>query len=183
MITTTKMNLMIFIFLISIYFCCLFRMISELLIFINVQVVFQTFKLAVLAKVRGFFFWLLVTVMSICTTLIWVIKTTSLTVFNILAKYQSEYFAFLCLRFRDYKKRGIVGLSLREFSCSEFCSRLEIVAFAWLWWIMHHFDKNDNNYWNDSDDFFFNFNLFLLLISYDFRVIDFYQCPGCVPNF
>ena len=30
-------------------------MISELLIFINVQIVFQTFKLAVLAKVRGFF--------------------------------------------------------------------------------------------------------------------------------
>ena len=25
--------------------------------------------------------------------------------------------------------------------------------------------------------------LFLLLISYDFRVIDFNQCPGCVPNF
>ena len=49
---------------------------------------------------------------------------------------------------------------------------------------MHHFDKNDNNYWNESDDFhFFNFNLFLLLISYDFRVIDFNQCPGCVPNF
>ena len=39
---------------------------------------------------------------------------------------------------------------------------------------MHHFDKNDNNYWNESDDFhFFNFNLFLLLISYNFRVIDF----------
>ena len=49
MITTTEMILMIF-FSISIYFCCLFRMISELLIFINVQVVFQTFKLAVLAK-------------------------------------------------------------------------------------------------------------------------------------
>ena len=31
-------------------------MISELLIFINVQVVFQTFKLAVMAKVRGIFF-------------------------------------------------------------------------------------------------------------------------------
>ena len=31
--------------------------------------------------------------------------------------------------------------------------------------------------------FFFNFNLFLLPISYDFRVIDFYQCPGCVHNF
>ena len=30
---------------------------------------------------------------------------------------------------------------------------------------------------------FFNFNLILLLISYGFRVIDFYQCPGCVPNF
>ena len=30
---------------------------------------------------------------------------------------------------------------------------------------------------------FFNFNSILLLISYDFRVIDFYQCPGCVPNF
>ena len=30
-------------------------MISELLIFINVQVVFQTFKLAVMANVRGFF--------------------------------------------------------------------------------------------------------------------------------
>ena len=49
-----------------------------------------------------------------------------------LIKYQSEYFAFLCLRFRDYKKRGIVGLSLCGFSCSEFCSRLEIVAFALL---------------------------------------------------
>ena len=49
MITTTEMNLMIFIFLISINFCCLFRMISELWIFINVQVVFQTFKLAVMA--------------------------------------------------------------------------------------------------------------------------------------
>ena len=48
MITTTEMNL-IFIFLISICFCCLFRMISELWIFINVQVVFQTFKLAVMA--------------------------------------------------------------------------------------------------------------------------------------
>ena len=56
MITTTEMNLMIFIFLISIFFCCSFRMISELLIFINVQVVFQTFKLAVMAKVRGIFF-------------------------------------------------------------------------------------------------------------------------------
>ena len=31
-------------------------MISELLIFINVQVMFQTFKLAVMAKVRGIFF-------------------------------------------------------------------------------------------------------------------------------
>ena len=31
-------------------------MISELLIFINVQVVFRTFKLAVVAKVRGLFF-------------------------------------------------------------------------------------------------------------------------------
>ena len=31
-------------------------MISELLIFINVQVVFRTFKLAVVAKVRGIFF-------------------------------------------------------------------------------------------------------------------------------
>ena len=31
--------------------------------------------------------------------------------------------------------------------------------------------------------FFFNFNFFLLPISYDFRVIDFYQCPGCVYNF
>ena len=31
-------------------------MISELLIFINVQVMFQTFKLAVVAKVRGIFF-------------------------------------------------------------------------------------------------------------------------------
>ena len=31
-------------------------MISELLILINVQVVFQTFKLAVMAKVRGIFF-------------------------------------------------------------------------------------------------------------------------------
>ena len=82
MITTTEMNLMIFIFLISICFCCLFCMVSELLIFNNVPVVFQTFKLAVMAKVRGIFFWLLVTVMSICTTLIWVIKTTSLTVFN-----------------------------------------------------------------------------------------------------
>ena len=30
---------------------------------------------------------------------------------------------------------------------------------------------------------FLNFNLFLLLISFSFRVIDFYQCPGCVPNF
>ena len=49
MITTTEMNLIIFIFLISINFCCLFRMISELWIFINVQVVFQTFKLAVMA--------------------------------------------------------------------------------------------------------------------------------------
>ena len=49
MITTTEMNLMIFIFLISINFCCLFRMISELWIFINLQVVFQTFKLAVMA--------------------------------------------------------------------------------------------------------------------------------------
>ena len=56
MITTTKMNLMIFIFLISIYFCCLFRMISELMIFINFQVFFRTFKLAVMAKVRGVFF-------------------------------------------------------------------------------------------------------------------------------
>ena len=56
MITTTEMNLMIFVFLISIYFCCLFRMISELLIFINVQVVFRIFKLAVVAKVRGIFF-------------------------------------------------------------------------------------------------------------------------------
>ena len=56
MITTTERNLMIFIFLISIQFCCSFRMISELLIFINVQVVFQTFKLAVMAKVRGIFF-------------------------------------------------------------------------------------------------------------------------------
>ena len=56
MITTTEMNLMIFIFLISICFCCLFRMVSELLIFINVQVVFQTFNLAVMAKVRGIFF-------------------------------------------------------------------------------------------------------------------------------
>ena len=56
MITTTEMNLMIFIFLISICFCCLFRMVSELLIFINVQVVFQTFNLAVTAKVRGIFF-------------------------------------------------------------------------------------------------------------------------------
>ena len=56
MITTTEMNLMIFIFLISIYFCCLFCMISELLILINVQVVFQTLKLAVMAKVRGIFF-------------------------------------------------------------------------------------------------------------------------------
>ena len=55
MILTTEMNLMIFIFLISIYFCCLFRMISELLIFIDVQVVFQTFKLAVMAKVQGIF--------------------------------------------------------------------------------------------------------------------------------
>ena len=50
------MNLMIFIFLISIQFCCLFRMILDLLIFINVQVVFQTLKLAVMAKVRGFFY-------------------------------------------------------------------------------------------------------------------------------
>ena len=56
MITTAEMNLMIFIFLISIYFCCLFRMISELIIFINVRVVFLTFKLAVMAKVRGVFF-------------------------------------------------------------------------------------------------------------------------------
>ena len=56
MILTTEMNLMIFIFLISIYFCCLFRMISELLIFIDVRVVFQTFKLAVMAKVQGIFF-------------------------------------------------------------------------------------------------------------------------------
>ena len=40
---------------------------------------------------------------------------------------------------------------------------------------MHHVDKIDNNYLNESDDIhFFNFNLFLLLISYDFRVIDFY---------
>ena len=31
-------------------------MISELLIFINVQVVFRTFMLAVVAKVRGIFF-------------------------------------------------------------------------------------------------------------------------------
>ena len=31
-------------------------MISELLIFINAQVVFRTFKLAVVAKVRGIFF-------------------------------------------------------------------------------------------------------------------------------
>ena len=31
-------------------------MISELFIFINVQVMFQTFKLAVMAKVRGIFF-------------------------------------------------------------------------------------------------------------------------------
>ena len=54
MISTTEMNLMIFI-LISICFCCLFRMVSELLIFINVQVVFQTFNLAVMAKVRGIF--------------------------------------------------------------------------------------------------------------------------------
>ena len=56
MITTTKMNLMIFIFLISIYFCCLFRMISELMIFIDFQVFFRTVKLAVVAKVRGIFF-------------------------------------------------------------------------------------------------------------------------------
>ena len=49
---------------------------------------------------------------------------------------------------------------------------------------MHHFDKNDNNYRNESDDFHFhNFNLNLLLISYDLRVIDFYHCPVCVPNF
>ena len=41
---------------------------------------------------------------------------------------------------------------------------------------MHHFDKNDNNYWNESDNFhFFNFNLVLLLILYDFRVIDFFS--------
>ena len=58
--------------------------------FINVQVVFQTFRLAVMVKVRGIFFWLLVTVMSICTTLIWVIKTTFLTVFSFLVKYQSD---------------------------------------------------------------------------------------------
>ena len=56
MITTTEMDLMIFIFFNFNLFCCLFRMISELLIFINVQVVFQTFKLAVMAKVRGIFF-------------------------------------------------------------------------------------------------------------------------------
>ena len=55
MITTTEMNLMIFIFLISIYFCCLFRMISELMICINFQVLFRTFKLAVMVNVRGFF--------------------------------------------------------------------------------------------------------------------------------
>ena len=30
---------------------------------------------------------------------------------------------------------------------------------------------------------FFNFNLLLLLISYDFRVNDFYQFPGFLPNF
>ena len=57
MITTTEMNLMIFIFLISIYFCCLFLMISELLILINVQPgCVPNFKLAVMAKVRGIFF-------------------------------------------------------------------------------------------------------------------------------
>ena len=56
--------------------------------------------------------------------------------------------------------------------CDELCTKKK------------HFDKNDNNYRNKSDDFdFFNFNLNLLLISYDFRVIDFYHCPVCVPNF
>ena len=55
MITTTEMNLMIFIFLISIYFCCLFRMISELLIFINVQVVFQTLSWLLWLKYEVFF--------------------------------------------------------------------------------------------------------------------------------
>ena len=74
------------------------------------------------------------------------------------------------------------------------CVNFPVVSFVVDWKLlplldcdelcMHHFDKNDNNYWNESDDFhFFNFNLILLLISYDFRVIDFYQCPGCVPNF
>ena len=49
---------------------------------------------------------------------------------------------------------------------------------------MHHFDKNDNNYRKESDDFhFFNFNLNLLLNLYNFRVVDFYHCPVCVPNF
>ena len=56
MITTTEMNLMIFIFLISIYFCCLFCMISELLIFITVQVVFQTFNWLLWLKYEVFFF-------------------------------------------------------------------------------------------------------------------------------
>ena len=56
MTTTTEMNLMIFIFLISIYFCCLFLMISELLILINVQVVFQTLSWLLWLKYEVFFF-------------------------------------------------------------------------------------------------------------------------------
>ena len=44
---------------------------------------------------------------------------------------------------------------MREFSCCEFCSRLEIFGFAGLWLIMHHFDKNDNNYLNDLMIFIF----------------------------
>ena len=167
-------------------------MISELLICINFQVLFRTFKLAVVAKKRGiFFFWLLVTV----CWLWWIMHNFDKNDNNYWIESDDfHFFNFnLILLLISYDFRVI------DFYQCPGCSELLIwllwlkyevfffwllVTVCWLWWIMHHFDKNDNNYWNESDDFhFFNFNLILLLISYDFRAIDLYQLPGFVPNF